>query len=65
MTLKVLYNDVFKKKMEQSSNYLCFAHVLPNFFKPNSLVNPTKRVGLVQRGRHHHLIKNKLVLSMI
>ena len=51
--------------MEQSSNYLCFAHVLPNFFKPNSLVNPTKRVGLVQRGRHHHLIKNKLVLSMI
>ena len=64
MTLKVLYNDVFKKKWN-SRQTICFAHVLPSFFKPNSLVNPTKRVGLVQRGSHHHLIKNKLVLSMI
>ena len=27
--------------------------------------NPTKRVGLVQSGPHHHLIENYLVLAMI
>ena len=27
--------------------------------------NPTKCVGLVQSGPHHHLIENKLVLAMI
>ena len=27
--------------------------------------NPTKRVGLIQNGPHHHLIENSLVLAMI
>ena len=27
--------------------------------------NPTKRVGLVQSGHHHHLIEIELILAMI
>ena len=28
-------------------------------------LNPTKRIGLVQSGPHHHLIENEFVLAMI
>ena len=34
-------------------------------FSELALLNPTKRVGLVQSGPHHHLTENQLVLAMI
>ena len=35
------------------------------YFSELALKNPTKHVGLVQSGPHHHLIENELVLAMI
>ena len=58
----------FEPRSGKTKDYeigICCFSVNHAALRRKSYKNPTKRVGLVQSGFHHHLIENCLILSMI